>query len=97
MQSLFIFQKIFCWNCKQFCSNDQDYNESFEFAHKIRTEQDAKVIVVGMGSGLDQTRLSKLAYASGYAFFSTSYDNLSSLIPKINNAICSGLSSQCGP
>ncbi|EFO92188.1 hypothetical protein CRE_11099 [Caenorhabditis remanei] len=78
-------------------NDDQDYNESFEFAHKIRTEQDAKVIVVGMGTGLDQAKLSKLAYASGFAFFSTSYDNLQSLIPQINNAICSGLSSQCGP
>ncbi|PIC35860.1 hypothetical protein B9Z55_015078 [Caenorhabditis nigoni] len=79
-------------------ANDyEDYNESFEFAHKIRTEQDAKVIIVGMGAGLDQASLSKLAYASGFAFFSSSYDNLSSLIPQINNAICSGLNSQCGP
>ncbi|EGT43344.1 hypothetical protein CAEBREN_25668 [Caenorhabditis brenneri] len=78
-------------------NDDQDFNESFEFAHKIRTERDAKLILVGMGPGLDQARLSKLAYASGYAFFSPSYDNLSSLIPQINNAICSGLNSQCGP
>ncbi|CAI2351030.1 unnamed protein product [Caenorhabditis sp. 36 PRJEB53466] len=76
---------------------DQDFNESLEFAHKMRTDQDAKVIVVGMGAGLDQSRLARLAYAQGYAFFSASYDGLSSLTSQINNAICSGLSAQCGP
>uniref|UniRef100_A0A8R1DXS9 CUB domain-containing protein n=1 Tax=Caenorhabditis japonica TaxID=281687 RepID=A0A8R1DXS9_CAEJA len=78
-------------------NTDQDFNEAFEFSHKMRTSQNAKVIVVGMGPGLDQSRLARLAYAQGYAFFSASYDNLSDLIPKINNAICSGLNAQCGP
>ncbi|CAI5449520.1 unnamed protein product [Caenorhabditis angaria] len=78
-------------------SSDQDFNESLEFSHKLRTEKDVKVIVVGMGPNLDQTRLSRLAYANGFAYFAASYDNLASLIPSINNGICAGLNSQCGP
>ncbi|CAP28215.1 Protein CBG08381 [Caenorhabditis briggsae] len=46
-------------------SDDQDLNESFEYVRKLRNEMEAKVILVGMAAGLDQDRLSKLAYASG--------------------------------
>ncbi|CAB3405698.1 unnamed protein product [Caenorhabditis bovis] len=77
-------------------NNQQDYNEAFEFAHKTRTEMDTKIIIIGVGN-VNQTALSKLAYAQGFAFFANDYNSLPSLVPQINKAICAGLNSQCGP
>ncbi|EPB72121.1 hypothetical protein ANCCEY_08800 [Ancylostoma ceylanicum] len=66
-----------------------------EYSHTIHNIDDTKVIVVAMGKNLRMDQLSQLSYGSGFAF-SADYDNLASLVPAINKAICADLPSSCG-
>ncbi|CAD6194686.1 unnamed protein product [Caenorhabditis auriculariae] len=77
-------------------NSEQDFYEALEFSHLTRTAEDTKIIIVGMGSSLQQQQIAQLAYANGFAFFS-GYDQLDSLVSSINNALCKGLNTQCGP
>ncbi|VDM77518.1 unnamed protein product [Strongylus vulgaris] len=49
-----------------------------------------------MGKNLDVARLSQLSYGDGFTF-AADYDNLASLVPAINKAICADQSTSCGP
>ncbi|CAJ0597315.1 unnamed protein product [Cylicocyclus nassatus] len=76
-------------------NNDQDFYEAKEFAHNIHATDNSKVIVVAMGKNLDVARLSQLSYGSQFTF-SADYDNLGSLVPVINKAICADPLNTCG-
>ncbi|CAJ0581025.1 unnamed protein product, partial [Mesorhabditis spiculigera] len=77
-------------------NTDQDYNEAWEYAHKMKNRDDTKVIIVAMGPSLDVARIGKLAYGEGF-YFAADYKDLNTLTSKVNAAICAGLDSKCGP
>ncbi|PAV77572.1 hypothetical protein WR25_15258 [Diploscapter pachys] len=77
--------------------NAEDLYEGIEFAHELKYKDDSKLIVVGLGSGLNQSAISRVAYADGFSFYAN-YDKLDAdFASKINAAICQNQPNQCGP
>ncbi|CAI4226071.1 unnamed protein product [Auanema sp. JU1783] len=79
--------------------DSQDYYEAVEYSHKLRTTLDTKVIIIAMGKSgaLNMNAISSLSDTPAFTFASD-FDNLPSIIGKVNNAMCMYHSqTACGP
>lgn len=76
-------------------SDNQDFYEATDFAHRARDQDDTKLITVAMGPNIDVKKVGTLSYGEGF-YFGADYSKLPTLAEAVNKAICQSRVKGCG-